>query len=612
MSLDKITATDVWMRLVNTEYDELPPSQLEEKFKYIYLEETGEIFNGDLKMFHSSESKSVNPEKTGYDGTALLISDGGEEELFIINQGTQSDTPVDWVYNIKGAFLGQTVDQAEAAREFTREAKIHFDVDEDVSVNALGHSLGNQNGTVTGVSDGTFDEIYGINGLQISPYSQFRYDRAFANEVREEFKVVDSQEIYEIPKEDLVKFTKDYFENTGVKIKQVISTDDPLYGITEKGGLVALGEIEYLDTNPELSGIKTIIDDIPDDVLKEFIDLGVVYASADQKGGIAEVLRQTLGVNYDYIKDINSLQSLGQWYLLNQSEVDETLKAIDSNLPPLIDKLNLITDNSEVIFGRLFEEGYITEEQKKIMIDEISKLAQELEYVQNSLTYNVNTDEKGGFLNKLTADGVLGMVIYNLYNAYNDAMKNIKDSGIMDSLASIVDSHSINELLNARTIGNKTYVGKDVIYTSEGVNGGKPIKVNMSAALRFYNEGIVSLENKLQYINNLEKTVYEELTHIFNSRRSKIISGINSIESSPRSYAAMLEEHKYMLMKIKEVRIIETIPRLNISHLDEDIERMKKSVATGRDFVERYRSAILQLFREEENLSKMFDLAREI
>ncbi len=85
MSLDKITATDVWMRLVNTEYDELPPSQLEEKFKYIYLEETREIFKGDLKMFHSAESKSVNPEKTGYDGTALLISEGGEEELFIIN-----------------------------------------------------------------------------------------------------------------------------------------------------------------------------------------------------------------------------------------------------------------------------------------------------------------------------------------------------------------------------------------------------------------------------------------------------------------------------------------------------------------------------------------------
>lgn len=479
-------------------------------------------------------------------------------------------------------------------------------------MNALGHSLGNQNGTVTGISDGTYDSVYGINGLQVSPYAQYTYDNKFAEAVNKEFGIAASDEIYDIPKQDLVNFTKEFFEESKVNIHQVISTDDPLYGITEKGGLVALGEIEYFDTNPELSGIKTIIDDIPDDVLKEFIDLGVVYASADQKGGIAEVLRQTLGVNYDYIKDINSFPSLGQWYLLNQSEVDETLKAIDSNLPPLIDKLNLITDNSEVIFGRLFEEGYITEEQKKIMIDEISKLAQELEYVQNALTFNVDTDEEGRFLDKLAADGALGMVIYNLYNAYNDAMKNIKDSGILDSLASIVDSHSINELLNARTIGNKTYVGKDVIYISEGVSGGKPIKVNMSAALRFYNEGIVSLENKLQYINNLEKTVYEELTHIFNSRRSKIISGISSIESSPRSYAAMLEEHKYMLMKIKEVRIIETIPRLNISHLDEDIERMKKSVATGRDFVERYRSAILQLFREEENLSKMFDLAREI
>ncbi|WP_371747627.1 DUF6792 domain-containing protein [Terribacillus sp. DMT04] len=48
------------------------------------------MFEGDLKVFHSSESKSVNPEKTGYAGTALHISEDGEEELFIINQGTQS------------------------------------------------------------------------------------------------------------------------------------------------------------------------------------------------------------------------------------------------------------------------------------------------------------------------------------------------------------------------------------------------------------------------------------------------------------------------------------------------------------------------------------------
>lgn len=36
MSLDKITATDVWMRLVNTEYDELLPSQVEDLSIFIW------------------------------------------------------------------------------------------------------------------------------------------------------------------------------------------------------------------------------------------------------------------------------------------------------------------------------------------------------------------------------------------------------------------------------------------------------------------------------------------------------------------------------------------------------------------------------------------------
>jgi hypothetical protein len=87
MSLDNITSTNAWMRLVNTEYDNLDPEELEVKFKTIYLEETGELFDGDIDIFHSSNSKSLS-QASGYDGTALKISEDGEEKLYVINQGS--------------------------------------------------------------------------------------------------------------------------------------------------------------------------------------------------------------------------------------------------------------------------------------------------------------------------------------------------------------------------------------------------------------------------------------------------------------------------------------------------------------------------------------------
>jgi hypothetical protein len=120
MSLDKITSTNAWMRLVNTEYDNLDPEELEVKFKSIYLEETGELFEGDVNVFHSSESKAVS-ETSGYDGTALLISEGNEEKLYVINQG--STDGADWNENIKGPFAGQSKAQAEATKEFVGDAK---------------------------------------------------------------------------------------------------------------------------------------------------------------------------------------------------------------------------------------------------------------------------------------------------------------------------------------------------------------------------------------------------------------------------------------------------------------------------------------------------------
>ncbi|MFP7494403.1 DUF6792 domain-containing protein [Terribacillus saccharophilus] len=60
MSLDKITSSNIWLRLVNSEYDNLVSNDLETKFKSIYLEEAGELFEGNVEIYHSSDSNHVS------------------------------------------------------------------------------------------------------------------------------------------------------------------------------------------------------------------------------------------------------------------------------------------------------------------------------------------------------------------------------------------------------------------------------------------------------------------------------------------------------------------------------------------------------------------------
>lgn len=609
MSLDKITSSNIWLRLVNSEYDNLEPNELETKFKSIYLEETGELFEGNVEIYHSSDSKDVSSLESGYDGTALRITEGSEEKLFVINQGTTNG--VDWNENIKAAFAGQSVKQAEATRVFTEDAKQQLNISEDTEVVSLGHSLGNHNSTVTGIVDNTFDEIYGVNGLQMPPYELLDYDPAFFREVRKEFNVATRDQVYDIPLNELAEFTKEFYSDSPVEIHQLISTDDPLYAVTEKAGFVTFGDVEMIDTNPEVNGIKELIDDIPDDVIGSLRDLAIKYAAADNKGGLNEVVYQMLGVKMEYLKEIEGKADILGWYAFHQDQFDETMRALDKNLPPLADKIRLITQNADTIFGRLYEEGYISKEQKDIMIKELGNIDKDLTRILKTLKGNVTLNDDGLTVS-LAGDAALLLVALELQKSLTASAKNIMDSGILESLESIKDSHSINELLNALSGGNKSYSGTDLIFTTTGA-GGEPIEVNMSAALRLYREGALIFEDKMSAIAKLEKAVHEEIQLAFKEERKKVLDEIYNIESNPKGYAYSRGwMHRYPLYEVESLKVMENVYPLERANLDEQIYEMKSSVDSGYKLIEDYRKAVEDLFAEEERLSQMFDLVRGI
>jgi hypothetical protein len=409
----------------------------------------------------------------------------------------------------------------------------------------------------------------------------------------------------------LAAFTKDFYSDSPVKIHQIISTDDPLYAVTEKAGFVTFGDVEMIDTNPEVAGIKELIDDIPADVIASFRDLAIDYSVADNKGGVNEVASQLLGVKLEYLEGIKGNMDILQWYAFDHDEFDETIKALKDNLPPLLGKVSVITQNADTIFGRLYEEGYITEDQKNIMIKEVANLEKDLSEAYAAIYENADINEN---LNELSlyGDYRLYKAFQKLKGSFTGSIENILNSGILERLESIKDSHSINEMLNALAGGSKSYSGKDLIYTTTSASG-EPIEVNMSAALRLYREGALIFEDKMSAIAKLEKAVHEEIQLEFKEERKKVLDEIYNIESNPKGYAYSRGwMHRYPLYEVESLKVIENVYPLEKADLDEQIYEMKSSVDSGYKLIEDYRKAVEDLFAEEEKLSQMFDLVRGI
>ncbi|MEC0282660.1 DUF6792 domain-containing protein [Terribacillus saccharophilus] len=612
MPLDKITKEEIWMRLVNSEYGN-NPEKMEETFRTIYLEETGELFEGEVEVFHSSDSNVTRKINSNYDGTALSISSGGEQNLYVISQGTQGME--DWLYNIKGPFAGIAVDQVEAAKGFTDDAITHFNIDTNKSdVISFNHSLGLHNSGMTALTDGTFDEVYGVNGLMLSPYELAQYDVEFAKLVQDEFNLRRITEIQDVPLEDIKKFALDYYGERDVKIHNTVSEDDPLYSISEKFGFITeFSETKIIDTNPNVSGLKEMIDKIPAPVIESLRVLATDYAEGDEKGGFNQSMNQLLGANIESL-DEYSISGAIKWYREHPEEVDQTISGLNDNLPRVLENIRLMEENSEVIFDELYKGGYITADQKKVMIKELGNLEKELTNLQEAIQYNVDMHDDDGWFDKIRrglGDAGLAAVAAILYFKIPNILDRIKESGTLESLEGIVDSHSIPEMLNALAEGNRSYVGKDLVFTSDA-GGGDPIKVNMSAAMRLYTQGVTSLEDKQTLITELETLVRDEIEFAYKDEQWKVMREIYNVESSPSSYAHELGQYRFPSYKISSVNVLHEIYPLEQADLDEEIAEMKYSVDTGFSYIENYRKAIEELFKEDEEVPALFDLSRRI
>ena len=398
MSEKMISTNEMRLRMIDLEYKDLTEQEFKVKLKQIYIEEYGKNIDVNIETFQSSSSENLKIKDSGYDGTAVHFysKKEGINELYVISQGTQDMK--DWEYNIKVMFAGLDYSQAKATNLFTEEVINRVETKSELSVIGLSHSLAHNNNTTAYLVYDTFDKIYSVNGAQTNYYQLFEMDSQFRVEILDKYNITtDPDAIYNLDPTQLEAFAKDYYADKADNIHQLISLDDPLYAVSGTRGFFTLGEVEYIDTNPDYPGLRRVFDDIPDHVIQDFQALAIQYTTASQEGGLDAAIYDILGVDMELVRQFKD-ENVIKVYATKQSEWDTMIRNLNDKVPELLSHIQTITSNADVIFGRLEDARYITVKQKEVLVTEITQIEKALVAIQTTIEENVEIRDNGKFL----------------------------------------------------------------------------------------------------------------------------------------------------------------------------------------------------------------------
>ncbi|WP_010531761.1 DUF6792 domain-containing protein [Lentibacillus jeotgali] len=611
MSEEVMHTQEMRLRLIDLEYKDLSEKELKKEIERIYVEEYGEELSAKIDVFTSSDAESLEDNTSGYDGTAIHFQseENNIDEVYVISQGTQGAK--DWEYNMKAMLAGQDISQADATEEFVNEAKKNFKTGDSTSIIGLSHSLAHNNNTTAHLLYDTFDDIYSVNGAQTNYYQLYNYSGEFRKAISEEFSISPSNlnTIYEINPDKLKAFAKDYYKDKGENIHQIISEDDPLYAVSSTRGFFTLGDVEFVDTNTDYPGLRSIMDDIPDEAVKDLQELAIQYTTASNRGGTDAAVQEILGVDMGLVKQIDGFWSAAGVYTTNQSEIDEMIRDVNDKLPRLLSQVKTVTTNADVIFQRVVDAGYISAEQKQLIVTELTTIQSELDGMMESISRLVDIRDMHNLSSQLGGDLGTYINIKNHAQAIQGSLDKLNTEKFRALLQTIGSGHDITGILESMNKGNKSYLGTDMVLTA--TKGSGEIQVNISATLRMYEEGKRLLEDKATEIKRMQATIDREVMQSYKTERRKVMNKIYDMEASPSTYTHLLRKHVYFVRldkSITSINVHEEFYPFNHTNMDDKISLLNESVEKGHTYLENYRSAIQDLFDEEENIAALFDV----
>ncbi|ADV94295.1 MULTISPECIES: DUF6792 domain-containing protein [Bacillus] len=622
---------NVKLRLINLEYDykkkfasnnpkeiKEAKSEFEAEVRRIYKEETNQNLPKDIEIYTSKELIKKNNQKdksikeSGYDGTAIYIKDSENQidQLHIISEGSADNE--DWSYNFFGLFLGIDNSQYRATREFTKEAKKRAGNSDELHTYALGHSLANNNQVMVQLIDGEFDEVYGVNGAQVSVNHLLQADKDLLDAMINKFNVLNTDELENVRKEDLKKAITQYYNDKGVtaKITQRISKDDPLYGVSGKADFITFGNVKMKDTNTDVKGIRSIIDKIPDEEVRSIQTFLRKYSDEYKKGGLNGFVMASTGIDAELVGSIFSADgnvAKGKIVKDRFGDIQVMVKNIGEKMPAFIKFFHTILNNSGTVVDQLEENGYIDETQRKSIKKQLkivnSKIGDiEIQYQQ--LKYALST-------NNVVAIVYYVCELIGSVNELKDAFETL-DTETKDALKLIVDGHSIVQMLNALSKEKGfSYKGSDIYFTGKS-GSGETIQVNLSSAVRIYQNGMKIVEDMEDAISKYQKVYSQEIDEDFIDKKQAIITAIHHMEENPSHYAFDLQFRlaagfSHTFDKLEKISVHESFHTGALPANDGIVAELKKQTTEKRDFIKNIRESIEKLFEKEEMISQLFD-----
>ncbi|MEC1402226.1 DUF6792 domain-containing protein [Bacillus subtilis] len=615
---------NIKLRLINLEYGykqkfassdpkviQEAKKDFEEDIRRIYKEETHQELTQNIEIYTSKELVHQNKE-SGYDGTAIHIVDKKHEvnQLQIISEGSADNK--DWTYNFFGLFLGMDDSQYNATKEFTREAKKKAGKDESLKTYSMGHSLANNNQVMVQLIDGEYDEVYGVNGAQISVDHLLKADDHLRYTMIKKFKVNTFKELNSIPKDDLKKAITQYYKDKGVtaNITQRISKDDPLYGVSGKADFITFGDVKMADTNTSVKGIRNIMDGVPDEDVRSIQKFLQKYKDDYEKDGLNGFIKAASGIDIDLIERVkNTDGALKKVSVLYEhfDDVKQMYGRIKEELPSFLGFLHTLLRNSGPVVDQLAENGYIDETQKKVIKKELTNINASMRGIELRYEHFIDHLKHGQFMQALKDVGEIVDYVKSILSS----LKTL-DTETKDALKLIVDGHSIVQMLNALSKEKGfSYKGSDIYFTGKS-GSGETIQVNLSSAVRIYQNGMKIVEDMEDAISKYQKVYSQEIDEDFIDKKQAIITAIHHMEENPSHYAFDLQFRlaagfSHTFDKLEKISVHESFHTGALPANDGIVAELKKQTTEKRDFIKNIRESIEKLFEKEEMISQLFD-----
>ncbi|MBZ5216478.1 hypothetical protein HU186_19330 [Bacillus paralicheniformis] len=588
----------------------------------IYKEETNKELPKDIKIYTSKEilqNKDSSVKSSGYDGTAIYIQDKTHDtnQLQIISQGSADNE--DWVYNFSGLFLGMDDSQYKATKEFTIETKKKTQDVKSLNTYAMGHSLANNNQVLVQLIDGEFDEVYGVNGAQISVDHILKADYKLTNYLKRKFSTI---KISEIPKNDLKKAIIKYYNDKGVtaNITQRISSDDPLYGVSGKADFITFGDVKMTNTHPDIKGFRSVIDHIPDEDVSKLKGYFQKYAADYRKGGIQGFAMEAIGVDMDFLNGIMNEEGTAQqiaYCLKHPARLLNMVGALDKKLPEFKAFFAKVKAYSGPVLNQLEANGYIDEAKKKTIqkdVAEVERLTGRLDVLYEKIKFLVDWKTVIFTLNnrQLSQSLMKNLIeFYSTYKALEEALGKL-DQDTKDLLNLIGEGHSITPLLNALSKKKGISYKEGDIYFSKKGKDGKEIKVNLSSAIRIYQAGMAAISKIEAEIERYQRVFHHEIHDHFAIKKSELTKAIHDMEANPSRYQFDIQ---FKLAsgfagsngKLNKIVVHDSYHTAPLPQCDGVVSELKKQTSSKKKFVKSIRASIEKLFDEDEQISALFD-----